>query len=147
MSSDSIIIACTSCGTRNRIPLAKINQNPVCAKCRASLSKIPWSPKNINDSQFGTAVLGHKGVVIVDCWAPWCGPCKSMGPILDRLAADYAGRAKVVKINMDKNPATSSRYKVRSIPTLLFFKNGKHKDTLVGAVPRMEMESHLKPLL
>ena len=147
MTSDSIIIACTSCGTRNRIPRTKIKQKPVCAKCRESLANIPWFPVNINDSQFDAAVLKHHGIVMVDCWAPWCGPCKSMGPMLDGLAADYAGRVKVVKINMDENPATGSRYNVRSIPTLLFFKGGQLKDTLVGAVPRMEMESRLKPLL
>ncbi len=147
MTNDSIIIACTSCGTRNRIPRTKTKQKPVCAKCRASLANIPWFPVNINDSQFDTAVLGHKGIVVVDCWAPWCGPCKSMAPLLDGLAGDYAGRAKIVKINMDENPVTGSKYNVKSIPTLLFFKEGQLKDTLVGAVPRMEMESRLKPLL
>ena len=147
MASDSIIIACTSCGTKNRIPTARIKENPVCAKCRASLANIPWFPVNITDSQFDAEVLKHKGTVLVDCWAPWCGPCKSMGPIMDALARDYAGRVKVVKINMDENPATGSTYKIMSIPSLLFFKQGKLRDTLVGAVPRAEMESRLTPLI
>lgn len=147
MASESIIITCTNCGTKNRIPTARIKEKPVCAKCRTSLSDIPWFPVNITDNQFDTAVLQHNGTVLVDCWAPWCGPCKSMGPILDELARDYAGRLKVVKINMDENPATGSKYNIMSIPTLLIFKQGQLKDTLVGAVPRTQMESRLNALI
>ena len=146
MTNDSIIIACPNCGTRNRIPGSRIKEKPVCARCRTSLANIPWFPVNISDPQFASAVLQHKGVVLVDCWAPWCGPCKSMGPVLDTLAGDYAGKVKVVKINMDDNPATGSKYNVMSIPTLLFFKEGQLRDTLVGAAPRPEIESRLKSL-
>ena len=147
MDKDNIIIACRSCGTRNRVPLKKIRQKPVCAKCKASLADIPWFPVNINDGDFNRVVKKHRGVVLVDCWAPWCGPCRSMGPVLDQLARSYAGRVLVAKINMDDNPKTGARYDIRSIPTLLLFKDGVRKDSLAGAVPRVEIEKRITPLL
>ncbi len=147
MDEDSIIIACMNCTTRNRIPMARINDNPVCAKCKSSLAGIPYFPVNITDNQFNKEVLQHKGAVMVDCWAPWCGPCRSVAPILDTLARNYAGQVKITKLNVDENQMTASQYAVRSIPTMLFFKNGKLKDTLVGALPRPEMEKKLQELI
>lgn len=147
MENKSVVIACRSCKTRNRVPMAKIKQKPVCARCKASLADISWFPVNINDADFNRVVMQHKGVVLVDCWAPWCGPCKSMGPVLDQLAGDFAGRVLVTKINMDDNPATGSKYNVRSIPTLLLFKDGILKDSLAGAASRVEMENRIKLLL
>ena len=85
--------------------------------------------------------------VLVDFWAPWCGPCKMVGPMLERLAAKYAGRVKIAKLNVDENPATASRYGVSSIPSLLFFKQGRVVQTLVGAVPESRIEERIRALL
>ena len=83
----------------------------------------------------------------MDCWAPWCGPCKMVAPVLDQLASEYAGRIKIAKLNVDENPMTASRYGVQSIPTMLIFKNGNQVDKLVGALPKQEIVRHLRSVL
>ena len=83
----------------------------------------------------------------MDCWAPWCGPCKMVAPVLEQLASEYAGRLKIAKLNVDENPATASKYGIQSIPTMLLFKNGSHVNSLVGALPKNEIERHLGTIL
>ena len=92
--------------------------------------------KHVSDSNFEGEVLKSPTPVLVDFWAPWCGPCKAIAPLLDELADDYAGRLKIVKINVDDNPETPARYGVRGIPNLLIIKGGQVKDQIVGAVPK-----------
>ncbi len=92
--------------------------------------------KHVTDSSFEGEVLKSQTPVLVDFWAPWCGPCKAIAPVLDELADDYAGKLKVVKVNVDENPDTPARYGVRGIPNLLIIKGGQVKDQIVGAVPK-----------
>jgi thioredoxin 1 len=92
--------------------------------------------KHVTDSNFDGEVLKSSTPVLVDFWAPWCGPCKAIAPVLDELADDYAGKLKVVKMNVDENPDTPARYGVRGIPNLLIIKGGQVKDQIVGAVPK-----------
>ena len=92
--------------------------------------------KHVSDSNFEGEVLKSPTPVLVDFWAPWCGPCKAIAPVLEELADDYAGKLKVVKINVDDNPDTPARYGVRGIPNLLIIKGGQVKDQIVGAVPK-----------
>jgi len=92
--------------------------------------------QQITDASFDSDVLQADVPVLIDFWAPWCGPCKAIAPVVDELAKDYAGRLKVVKMNVDDNPNTPSKYGVRSIPNLLLFKGGQVKDQIVGAVPK-----------
>jgi thioredoxin 1 len=92
--------------------------------------------KHISDSNFDGEVLKSPTPVLVDFWAPWCGPCKAIAPVLDELADEYAGKLKVVKMNVDENPETPARYGVRGIPNLLIIKSGQVKDQIVGAVPK-----------
>jgi thioredoxin 1 len=101
---------------------------------------------NISDSNFD-AVLAEGLPVMVDFWAPWCGPCRRVSPIVEELAAEYAGKINICKCNVDDNDGIPMKYSIRNIPTLLFFKNGELVDRLVGAVPKQEIEDKLKSLL
>jgi|HubBroStandDraft_6_1064221.scaffolds.fasta_scaffold231137_2 thioredoxin 1 len=100
---------------------------------------------NFTDAAFEKDVLNSDLPVLVDFWAPWCGPCKAMGPTIDALATEYAGKIRIGKMNTDENPATAMRYQVRGIPTLLLFKGGKVVDQRVGAMPKSDLQKVLEP--
>ena len=97
----------------------------------------------VTDDTFAQEIEQHAGLVVVDFWATWCGPCRMIAPILDQLAVEYSGRVKVAKLDVDANMQTATRFNVRSIPMLLFFKDGKVVDQIVGAVPKSAIESKL----
>ncbi|MGH7720441.1 MAG: thioredoxin [Gemmatimonadaceae bacterium] len=101
----------------------------------------------VTDTTFNEEIEKHPGVAVVDMWAPWCGPCRMIAPILDQLSVEYAGRAKVAKLDVDANQETMIRFNVRSIPTILFFKDGRLVDTVIGAVPKAKLESKFKELV
>lgn len=98
----------------------------------------------VTDADFEIQVEQHDGLAVVDFWATWCAPCRLIAPILDQLAAEYHGRVKVTKLDVDTNVKTASRFNVRSIPTILFFKNGRLVDQVVGAVPKPQLEMKIK---
>ena len=102
---------------------------------------------HVNDKSFSSEVLQSDLPVLVDFWATWCGPCKSIGPVVDELAKEYAGRVKIAKLNVDENPATPSQYSVRGIPTLILFKEGKVLDQIVGAVPKTRLVAMIEKAL
>ena len=95
----------------------------------------------VTDSTFEQEIEKHDGLAVVDFWATWCGPCRMIAPILDQLASQYQGKAKVAKLDVDSNQRTAARFNVRSIPTILFFKNGQLVDQVIGAVPKAKLES------
>lgn len=101
----------------------------------------------VSDATFEQEVLRSEQPVMVDFWAVWCGPCKAIGPIVDSIATSYAGKLKVAKVNVDENGATPSRFGIRGIPALLFFKGGKVADQIVGYVPQNVIEEKLQRLL
>ncbi len=106
------------------------------------------TPIPVDDSSFETEIEGSEGLAMVDFWAEWCGPCRMVGPVVEQLATEYEGRLKVGKLDVDANQKTAMRFNIRSIPSILFFKDGKHVDTVVGAVPKpmleRKIEEHLK---
>jgi thioredoxin len=110
-----------------------------------SASQQDSKPVTITDQTFEREVVQAKGrPVLVDCWAPWCGPCRMIGPILDQLAAESAGRYRIAKLNVDENPQTSARFKIASIPTMLIFKDGQLIDRLIGAQPKQVIAERLQ---
>lgn len=98
----------------------------------------------VTDANFATEIEGAQGLAVVDFWAEWCGPCRMVGPIVDQLAAEYDGKAKVTKLDVDSNQKTAMKYNVRSIPTILFFKDGKLVDTVIGFAPKPALEQKFK---
>jgi thioredoxin 2 len=146
---DEMIIRCLSCGAKNRIPENRLNEKPRCGKCGAYLvvTTDQGRPIDVNDLTFDKEVLSTPGAVLVDCWAPWCAPCRLVAPILDEMAAKYAGGVRVAKLNVDESQVVASRYNIRSIPTMLFFKDGKLVNSLVGALPKETIEQNINAIL
>jgi len=101
----------------------------------------------VSDQSFDSEVVKSEKPVMVDLWAPWCGPCRMVAPVIEKLDGDYDGKVKFCKLNVDENPQTSARYGVMSIPTLLLFKNGQVEDTIVGAVPESVLKQRIDKIL
>ena len=101
----------------------------------------------VSDQSFEAEVIKSDKPTLVDLWAPWCGPCRMVAPVIEKLDGDYAGKVKFCKINVDDNPRTSAKYGVMSIPTLLLFKNGQVEDTVVGAVPESTLKQKIEKIL
>ena len=101
----------------------------------------------VTDESFEKDVLGSAVPVLVDFWAPWCGPCRMVAPVVDEIAEQYEGQIKVVKLNTDENPSVASQYGIRSIPTLMIFKDGQRVDMVVGAVPKTTLATTLEKYL
>ena len=98
----------------------------------------------VTDATFASEIEQSSGLILVDFWATWCGPCQVVAPVLDQLAGEYTGRARIAKLDVDSNQRTAMRYNVRSIPSILFFKDGRHVDTVIGAVPKGTLEGKIK---
>ena len=107
---------------------------------RARAKRVGMSTVKVTDASFKTDVVGAGGPVVVDFWAEWCGPCKMIGPALEEIADELKGKVTIAKLNVDENPAVAGAYGIRSIPTLLLFKEGKLASTKVGAAPKGELK-------
>jgi thioredoxin 2 len=143
--ADPQLIRCPSCGATNRVPLEKIAQRlkPICGRCKTPLSTAA-KPVTITDATFAAEVERSPMPVLLDMWAPWCGPCHMVAPVIEELAAEMAGRVRVAKLNVDENPATAARFRVQSIPTLLVLREGREIDRIVGLQPKAAIVERLQ---
>jgi thioredoxin 2 len=146
------IEVCQKCGAKNRLDerAAAGGRRAVCGRCGASLAAGAAGagavkPLSVTDESFAREVLDASSSlpVLLDCWAPWCGPCRMIAPVLDQLAAESGGRYLVAKLNVDENPRTAARFGVQSIPTLLIFKGGQPVERIVGAQPHNVLAARL----
>jgi|SRR5579871_4354225 len=146
-STEALLVRCSDCSAVNRVPQEKVDQrlDPVCGRCKKPLRI--YEPMTITDANFFTEVERAPGLVLIDMWAPWCGPCRMVAPIVEQLAREWAARVRVGKLNIDENPSTAERFNVRSIPTVLIFKDGREIGRVVGAQPKSEIVSRLERAL
>jgi len=126
------IVVCPHCHTANRIPVGKTEGKANCGKCKESL--LDTKPINLDEKSFEMHVGTNEIPVVVDFWASWCGPCKMMGPVFEKVATKYSGRVRFSKIDTEAQQNVAARYNIRSIPTTIMFKNGKEVDRVSGAL-------------
>jgi thioredoxin len=142
------VIACGKCGTKNRVdPQQATVQIATCGKCGAPLEQLKGEdskPIVVTDDSFERVLAETKDrPILIDAWAPWCGPCRMVGPIMEQLAAEANGRYRIAKLNVDENPRVASQFQIQSIPTMLVFKNGSLVDRIVGAQPKPAIAARL----
>lgn len=140
-----LLIRCANCGAENRVPEEKLKQGlaPVCGRCKMPLS-VASEPIAVTDATFSAEVECSAVPVLVDMWAPWCGPCRMLSPIIEQLAREMAGRVRVARLNVDENRATAQRLNVQGIPALLVFKGGREVDRTLGVQPKAEIVRRLQ---
>jgi thioredoxin 2 len=146
--SQAPVIRCPACQTKNRVDQAKLAQglSPVCGKCKQPLL-VGGRPVNVTDASYASDVLNWPQPVLLDLWAPWCGPCRAMTPILDELAGQLSGRMRIAKLNVDENPVTAGQLNVPGIPTMIVFHKGRELERIVGMQSKGALLSRLEPLI
>lgn len=137
----TVNITCPKCNATNRLPNDRLADKPKCGKCKTPIfngKPIELSSANV------AAVINHNAIpVLVDCWAPWCGPCKTFAPIFEQAAAELEPKLRLAKLNTEKNQQIAARWKIQSIPTLILFKNGKESTRVSGAMPLNQLKKWL----
>src|SRR5579859_7674521 len=147
LDTKGIVVPCPSCGQRNRLPYAQLGAETRCGKCRTPLGA-PSAPIETPDSSAFDAIVAKSSLpVVVDFWAPWCGPCRMVAPELAKVASRRAGQYVIVKVNTDALPDLGERFRVRSIPTMAVFVHGREAGRTAGARPAPEIEAFIESTL
>jgi thioredoxin 2 len=133
-------VTCPRCGAPNRVDAARVKDGlqPICGRCRAPLAA-PAAPLEVTDSRFEEEVLASALPVLLDVWAAWCVPCRGMEPVIEELAASLAGKVRVAKLDIDRNPEAAARLRILGVPTLIVFKDGREVTRMVGARDKGEL--------
>lgn len=132
MSTGSLLIRCRSCRTLNRVPEDRLGRHPVCGQCRTTLD-FPTSPINVTTASFDQQVNDWPELLLVEFWARWCGYCRMIEPVINALAAQRAGRLKVIRVDVDAEPALAHRFVVKATPTFVLYRNGRQLARMDGA--------------
>jgi thioredoxin 2 len=140
----TITSRCPHCEKNNRIPSSRINEEPVCGACKNTL--LCGKPVTATQANF-KAIINGKKPVVVDFWAPWCGPCKNFAPVFESMAIQKSSKVTFLKVNTEAEQALGAEFNIRSIPTLMLFKNGKVVEQLSGALPQQQFEQWLEQAL
>jgi len=138
---DAVVYTCSACRSNNRILRARLGDDPVCGRCKEKV--FPRRPVTITDASWKKEVEDCPIPVLVDFWAPWCGPCRAVAPMLEALAGERAGKLKIAKLNVDENPQSAARFAVQAIPTMIVFRGPLEVDQIRGALPKAALETRL----
>jgi thioredoxin 2 len=142
---NSIVFACRNCGTKNRIPADKQHLGPKCGKCREGINLAGAAvPVELDDSGFAGFISQASKPVMVDFFSPTCGPCRMLAPVIDSMAIKFYTRVIIAKLDTSRYQMTASQYRIKGVPTLLFFKNGKLVDQVTGALPEQDLAGLLE---
>ncbi len=137
---NSLVVTCNNCGTKNRIPADKQHLGPKCGKCKSTISIGATAvPVELDDSTFSGFISRVSKPVVVDFFSPTCGPCKMLAPVIDAMARKFYGRVIIAKLDTSRNQMTAAQYRIKAVPTLLFFKNGHLVDQVAGALPEQDL--------
>jgi thioredoxin 2 len=138
---DAVVYACSACRSANRILRSRLGDDPTCGRCKEKI--FPRRPVTITDASWKQEVEQSPIPVLVDFWAPWCGPCRAVAPVLEAIAGERAGKLKIAKLNVDENPHMAARFAVQAIPTMILFRGPLEVDQIRGALPKAALEGRI----
>ena len=139
---ESVLYPCSECGSINRILTTRVGEDPQCGRCHRKI--FPRRAVTVTDASWKREVEESPIQVLVDFWAPWCGPCRMVGPILEQIARERGGKLKIAKLNVDENPQMAGRFQVQSIPTMILFRGSQVIEQMRGALPKAALETRLR---
>jgi len=140
-TSDKLLVACASCGTANRVPRERLGDDPRCGKCQAPV--LQAKPVELDPARFDSFLSRNSLPVVVDFWAAWCGPCKAMAPAFERVASEQKTRARFAKLDTERAQSVAARFGIRSIPTLILFRDGREAARVSGAMDAASLSGWL----
>ncbi len=139
---NTILVSCAHCGATNRLPRARLEQHPKCGRCKAALFE--GKPIELNKANSAGLLGNNELPMLIDCWAPWCGPCRSFAPVFEQAAVLYEPRLRLAKLNTEQEQALAAQWQIRSIPTLLLLHKGREQQRIAGAMSLAQLQQWLQ---